>query len=930
MRIENENEDENENDLLVGVSPLCCRGPRWHFLVTNNKLRPGQWLFFGLEGGKVAAAMRLALQDLVARCRRLWAAYVILLIALLTTGIAFWRTRHQSLARQQMLFDRAVEQTSQMMELYFGHYLNVLAGVKGLFETDQSVTPGKFGQYLESIRLAADHPGLLDIGYVVRVPAAEREAHLAFTASLGLTNYIPQLEGDWPDFYPVVYLKDFTAVGVLPSGWNAFSEPVRRAAMEKARDTGKPAASGKTELFTVDHKQGLTGFLLYEPVYRAGARPATTNERRAELVGFAFGSILSQELWAAMLKKSEPPLVDLEVYAAAEPFALKREELLFESDGQLRGVRQGGAKLASRFSQTNFIAGLERVWGLHLASLPALEEGPGAQLPLYVLLGGLAISGGLFLLAWTQVRARARAEQLAGELRLSDTALAAEKERLAVTLRSIGDGVITTDTAGKVVLVNQMAEQLTGWSQAEACGRSLVEVFQTIDQKTRAGLPNTIASVLQTGQLAETTTPVVLVSRNGAERVIATSAAPIQDAGKLVGVVLAFRDVTEWQKLEEERLRASKLESIGILAGGIAHDFNNILMAIVGNVSLAEQFAREQPELRPLLLEAQKAGWRARDLTHQLLIFARGGAPIKETAVLTDIIKDSARFVTPGSNVHCEFSLAHDLWPVEADKGQLSQVIANLVLNAVQAMPEGGTVQVRAENLALSAPASLPLPAGRYVRVSVQDHGIGIKPEHLPKVFDPYFTTKQRGSGLGLATAYSIVRRHDGLIRVSSQLGQGSLFEVYLPASAKAPPPPPEPCPPPQPGQGTVLVMDDEPAVLEVCKASLKQLGYEVLLARDGAEAVRLYREAQQAAVPITALILDLTVPGGMGGKETVKRLLELDPQVRAIVSSGYSNDPVMADFRAHGFCGVISKPYAVEQLAEALRRALASGAPSR
>ena len=506
------------------------------------------------------------------------------------------------------------------------------------------------------------------------------------------------------------------------------------------------------------------------------------------------------------------------------------------------------------------------------------------------------------------------------ERKKAEEELAAEKERLAVTLRSIGDGVITTDMEGRVVLLNQVAESQTGWSQEEAIGRSLQEVFCIVDEKTRDRCQTPVEKVLLSGKTEILAAPTVLINRDGRERIIADSGAPIRDRnGNMIGVVLVFREITDEQRLSEELLKYEKLKSLGVLAGGIAHDFNNILTGIMGNISLAKMFAQDPEKARKRLDEAEKASYLARELTQQLLTFSRGGAPVKTTASIAEYVQEAVNFALRGSKIKAEFFIPADIWPVDFDQGQFQQVIHNLVINTNQAMPEGGILQVGLQNKTMTAGEGISLPEGSYVQIWFTDQGIGIPKGNLSKVFDPFFTTKPGASGLGLSTVYSIIKRHDGLITADSETGKGATFRLTLPASGKTPPVRNEASSSLFRGQGRILVMDDEAIVREVLGEMLTRLGFEVQFAQDGAEAVKIYRVAKKIDQPFDLLIMDLTVAGGMGGLEALQQLLEFDPEVRAIASSGYSSDPVMSNFQAYGFKGVMAKPYTLEELSQAL-----------
>lgn len=510
-----------------------------------------------------------------------------------------------------------------------------------------------------------------------------------------------------------------------------------------------------------------------------------------------------------------------------------------------------------------------------------------------------------------------------------EEALAEEKERLAVTLRSIGDGVITTDIEGKVVLMNKVAEELTGWTQQEAAGKSLDDVFHIINQQTRTRCQGPIQNVLTKGGIVELENHTALITKNQVERSIADSGAPIRDKeGKIIGVVLVFRDVTEKLKIEAEQFKASKIESVGVFAGGIAHDFNNILTAILGNISLAKLCADQPETLLERLAQAEKASLRAKDLSQQQLTFAKGGAPVKKIASMAELLREAVYLASSGSSTRCDFHIDPALWPVEVDEGQISQVIHNLLINAQQAMPDGGVIQIRAANLPadLVVKKNLPLLPKEYLEIAVRDRGVGIPRENLPKIFDPYFTTKEKGNGLGLSTTYSILKKHNGLIQVESEVGSGSTFFLYLPASPKAALPKEKKEETILTGEGRILLMDDDEAVREVAGEMLRQIGYQIAFAKEGREAIALYQKALREGSPFDAVVMDLTIAGGMGGRETIERLVKIDPHVKAVVSSGYSDDPIMSDFRRFGFSGVAAKPYKIEELSRILKEVIGRG----
>ncbi len=506
--------------------------------------------------------------------------------------------------------------------------------------------------------------------------------------------------------------------------------------------------------------------------------------------------------------------------------------------------------------------------------------------------------------------------------------LSREIELLGVTLRSIGDGVIATDLDSRIFLMNNVAENLTGWRYSDAVDRDINEVFNIIDERTHIRKEVPVEKVLRRGRIINLENSTVLISRDGTMRNISDSGAPIRDnRGKIIGVVLVFRDTTKERMVQDELFKAKKIESIGVLAGGIAHDFNNLLTAILGNINLARHYSGSPEQIGEMLADAETAALRAQNLTQQLLTFSKGGAPVIKTAPVDKVIVESADFACSGSNVHCVYGFAHDLRSVLIDEGQISQVIQNLVINSKEAMPTGGTIFISCENMSPPFEETLPDPDRNYIKITIRDQGIGILPEHIQRIFDPYFTTKDRGSGLGLSITYSIIKNHNGHIRVDSERGKGTTFSIFLPAaepSGETAETDPKDAPP-QKGSGRILLMDDEETVRKTTGQMLRHLGYEVVTASDVEDAVGKFTRAQDEGSPFIAVILDLTMQGGIGGIECVRKLLLIDPGVRTLVSSGYSNDPVMTDFRKYGFSGVITKPYKVEELGRVLHEMIHS-----
>ena len=503
-----------------------------------------------------------------------------------------------------------------------------------------------------------------------------------------------------------------------------------------------------------------------------------------------------------------------------------------------------------------------------------------------------------------------------------DAALALEKERLMVTLRSIGEGVIATDVDGLVVLMNKAAEKLTGWDNQEALQHELREILPVTNEESGKPYHDQVATVLQKGSLLGLDRHAVLTTRDGRKRRVDVSGAPIRDwQSQTIGVVLVCRDVTNEQKMEVELLKKRQLQSLGVLAGGIAHDFNNILTAILGNIFLAGRLVDQGSNAFLLLKEAEKASQRAAALVQQLLTFSKGGEPVKKAARMTEILTTTTDFVLRGSNIACEYQIADNLWLADVDSGQMSQVVQNLIINAKHAMPDGGKIIISGKNIVKNESDSVPLPRGSYLEIRISDQGIGIPEEKLANIFDPYFTTKEKGSGLGLAITHSIMIKHAGSIRVESKVGEGTIFTLYLPAMPGKGLAVAREVSRDTTGQGRVLVMDDDEMVRETTGAMLNSIGYQAVLVSDGLEAIKQYTEALVGSNPFDAVIMDLTIPGGMGGRDAISIILRHDPGVKALVSSGYANDPILANPSKYGFKGALVKPFHINDLSGALNK---------
>lgn len=478
------------------------------------------------------------------------------------------------------------------------------------------------------------------------------------------------------------------------------------------------------------------------------------------------------------------------------------------------------------------------------------------------------------------------------------------------------------DIDGNVLMINATSLKRLGITDENIVGKKIWDMeWFNLSENVRLNFIDRFSKVLN-GEMIKT--EEIFRNKDGDFSAFDFTFNPVFDTNnKIRYVVVEGHDVTEKIRLHNELLNAKKLESIGLLAGGIAHDFNNILTGILGMISLAKIYATDNDDLYDKLFMAEKATLKAKDLTGQLLTFSKGGLPVKKSTSIETLLIDSTNFISSGSNVKCNFFIDEDLYNVEVDEGQINQVINNIIINAIQAMPDGGNINIKAQNYTVTnKEKSLLLKNGNYVKISITDQGMGIPQDMLNKIFDPYFTTKKTGSGLGLATSYSIIRKHEGAILAESEVNVGTTFYIYLPATIKKEISKNHLDPGKKKRGGKILVMDDDKCVLDVTKAILRSFSFEVDFATNGLETIEKYKESLRGN-KYDVVIIDLTIPGGMGGEETIKRLLEIDPNVKAIVSSGYSNAPIMSRYMDFGFKGVVAKPYIAGELIEAIDKVL-------
>ncbi len=504
----------------------------------------------------------------------------------------------------------------------------------------------------------------------------------------------------------------------------------------------------------------------------------------------------------------------------------------------------------------------------------------------------------------------------------AEEALKRQNSLFASLLKILPLGIFMVKApSGKLLVANEAALHLLGRGiLPDVSEQNLSQVYKAHKHGSREPYPLEEMPILL-GMHGKTThvDDMVVERPDGTSTLLEVFGTPVaDDEGKVWASLVCFFDISERKAVEAELLKMQKLASVGTLAGGIAHDFNNILMGLFGNISMAKtEIPIDSPGYKPLE-DAEKSMYRAIRLTKQLLTFAKGGEPVKEDVSLESLVEEVAQFDLSGSNVMLVYKQAPHLWIAKADKGQIQQVISNLTINAREAMPNGGHLYISLENSEIMKDNISSLHPGKYIKVIVRDEGIGIDPETIDRIFEPYFTTKHTGSGLGLATTYSIITKHGGYIEVASELGKGATFTFYLPTSESQSSPPTKAIVPESPipkASARILVMDDEEFIRMIIPRWLKRIGFTAETAADGPQTVTLYKQAFDSGTPFDAVILDLTIPGGIGGQEVLQEILAIDPSAKAIVSSGYAESPIMANFSKYGFKGVLAKPYTEAQL---------------
>ena len=498
------------------------------------------------------------------------------------------------------------------------------------------------------------------------------------------------------------------------------------------------------------------------------------------------------------------------------------------------------------------------------------------------------------------------------------------EELLSTTLKSISDAVITTDSNGYITFMNSNAEQLTGWQQEEIIGKHIDSVYTLVNEKTGEKTPNPYQQVINQREIVELKNQL-LKTRAGRDIPVTNINDPIMDdQGAVIGTVVSLRDISEQKKLQSELAKAQKLEAIALRAKSIGHEFNNLLTVIRGNIDLLRHSLDQNHSAQALLIDADKAAVRATNLTNQFIAFSKDEGMIKRPEPFPDLIKGVANSILSDSSIRCSFAIPEDTWLMQVDKGQINQVLYTIIKIIYNSIDDSGEIKISAENTEITEKDMFPLDPGKYIKIVLRGHSAVIPGDLFKQLFDPYFTNAEQNDGLELASSYSIIKNHEGYISVESTLESGTIFYIFLPAATgESRKIEKEGVLKTVEGEKRILVMDDQELVRIIVGKMLSFMGFEVEFARHGVEAVDIYQQAIKAGDPFDCVILDLTIPWGLGARETIIKLMEIDPEVKAIVSTGYSNDPSIYNYKELGFKGVIKKPYELQELSSLLKNLL-------
>lgn len=856
--------------------------------------------------------------------RRFSTAYRLLLVGLASTLVLFAVTDRLVEDHQRVLYEAAVDDTVRILDQFFAGDLNTLLCLQAVFETHKKLDADGTRAFLRTRDYEHDPSALGNVGFCIPVFSTNRATELDLFLKRGFNVYFPGINFEREVDLPIVFLNDSSQGRLRGTGWNPYASDRIRTAMGQARDSGTCIASYKIPLQSTNTAKPLEGFVVFFPLYTTVSVPATVEERRQSCVGFVFGTFPTDPLWRGMIhiwKKEH--LVNVAVFEGEH---LLMENLIFDLYGEATNGVPSTWSHPPRHWQVDRKTALGREWNFVLTSSEYLNRASERGFPALVLVLGCL---GSLVLFGVQMRGFRRIEKLIEQLRAANEAFFAEKERLAVTLRSIGDGVIATDTNGRITLMNKTAESLTGWSQDVATGRRVDEIFKVEYLPESSETAPDRKNVLQAGEPLPLPFSGTLTQRTGARRLISEIAAPICGPDNtMAGSVLVFRDVTEQQDMEARLRHSERMESVGRLAGGIAHDFNNLLTVITGNMEIARSLVRNPAALTQCIDEVSAASQRAATLTRQLLSFSRRQIIEPQTVDLGDLVGDLQKILSRviREDISLEIRVAENLGAVKVDIAQFEHVLINLAANARDAMPHGGKLLIEMENVDLGPEFCVQHPnlkPGRFVLLSVIDTGHGMSEEVRQHIFEPFFTTKPtgKGTGLGLAMVFGAVEQAGGVIEVLSAKCWGTSFKIYLPRidekAEKIGKLPVSVVPPT--GTETVLLVEDEESLRRLTLRILTGLGYSVLTASGGTEAIQTLEHYDGR---VDLLVTDVVMPG-MNGRDLSGQLLKIQPNMKVLFVSGYSEDVIAHHGVVDQKLNFIGKPYSAMSLGEKIRQVL-------